>query len=100
MVMPFLSFLEFLKLREGLLAADRPPAPGLSGVNVFPVTLQHLKRYWPKTVKVKGPLQVPPTDASRGPGSWSSGEGGLKTNRPQGADVPPFGVTSTLSSLR
>lgn len=38
------TFAEYVRLREGLMLPDRPPAPGLSRINVFPATQAQRRR--------------------------------------------------------
>jgi hypothetical protein len=39
----FLTFTEYVGLREGLLLPDKPPAPGLPRLNPFPATWARLR---------------------------------------------------------
>jgi hypothetical protein len=58
-----MTFSEFVAMKEGLLAPDRPPAKGLSRINPFPTTNAHRKRITsnsiPPTVR-KVAENVPP----------------------------------------
>jgi hypothetical protein len=45
-----MNFKEFLAMREGLLAPDKPPMKGLSRINPFPTTNAHRRRLQPKPV--------------------------------------------------
>ncbi len=49
--MNFLNFKQYVKMREGLLLPDRPPAKGLSRINPFSMTDAHRRRLKAKTVK-------------------------------------------------
>ena len=39
-----MTFREFVAMKEGLLAPDRPPAKGLPRINAFPTTNAHRHR--------------------------------------------------------
>ena len=45
-----LTFREFVAMKEGLLAPDRPPAKGLPKINAFPITNSHRRRLKPNSV--------------------------------------------------
>lgn len=60
----FPNFHEWLAIREGLLLPDKPPAPGLSRLNVTPLTNDQRKRLVPKPVKAPNPFK--PTVAKVG----------------------------------
>lgn len=55
----FITFTEFVALREGLLLPDRPPAKGLPRINTTPFTNAQRKRLVAKPVKP--PKPAPPT---------------------------------------
>jgi hypothetical protein len=42
-----MTFREFVAMKEGVLAPDRPPAMGLSRINPFPTTNAHRVRIKP-----------------------------------------------------
>ncbi|MFO0800491.1 MAG: hypothetical protein U0804_23740 [Gemmataceae bacterium] len=54
--MNFITFKQYVELREGLLLPDRPPAKGLSRIHPFPTTDAHRRRLKPKPVKVANPF--------------------------------------------
>lgn len=56
--MNFLSFKQYVELREGLLLPDRPPAKGMTRINPFPTTDAQRRRLKPKPVKAN---PFPPT---------------------------------------
>jgi hypothetical protein len=45
-----MTFREFVAMREGLLAPDRPPAKGLPRINAFPATNAHRRRLKPNSL--------------------------------------------------
>jgi hypothetical protein len=47
----FMTFGQFVALREGFLLPDRPPRVGLSRINPFPTTNAQRKRLQPRLVK-------------------------------------------------
>jgi len=53
--MNFITFKQYVEIREGLLLHDRPPAKGLSRINPFPATGAHRRRLKPKAVKAPNP---------------------------------------------
>jgi len=55
--MSFLTFKQYVELREGLLLPDRPPAKGLIQINPFPATDAHRRRLKPKPVRVTNPFK-------------------------------------------
>lgn len=55
--MNFLTFKQYIEIREGLLLADRPPATGLSRINPFPTTDAHRRRLKPMPVKASNPFK-------------------------------------------
>lgn len=55
----FISFRQYVRLREGLNLPDRPPAKGLSRINPFPTTNAHRRRLVPKPARTPNPF--PPT---------------------------------------
>jgi len=55
--MNFLSFKQYVEMREGLLLPDRPPAKGLTRINPFPTTDAHRRRLKPKPVKAPNPFK-------------------------------------------
>jgi len=57
---------EYVAMREGLLAPDRPPAKGLSRINPFPTTNAHRCRLLMTPIR---PPASPPTKASQGSGT-------------------------------
>ncbi len=57
--MHFISFREYVELREGLHLPDRPTAKGLSRINPFPTTNAHRRRLVPKPARKPNPF--PPT---------------------------------------
>lgn len=57
--MNFISFKQYVELREGLLLPDRPPAKGVSRINPFPTTNAHRRRL--KAKPAKTPNAFPPT---------------------------------------
>jgi hypothetical protein len=69
-----LSFSEFVAASEGLLAPDRPPAAGMSRINVTPLTNDQRRRLRAtpvrpgsaiRPVKVSVPQVVPPNLVGR-----------------------------------
>jgi len=77
-VMSFLTFKQYVELREGLLLPDRPPAKGLSRINPFPTIASHRRRAKPKPVRVantfpptvRAVTQVVPQNLIPKPGYW------------------------------
>ena len=57
--MDFLTFKQYVEMREGVLLPDRPPATGLSRINPFPTTNAHRRRLRPKPLRKPNPF--PPT---------------------------------------
>jgi hypothetical protein len=59
-----MTFRDFIAMREGLLAPDRPPAKGLSRINPFPTTNAHRRRIrlnsFPPTVRPVAEVVPPP----------------------------------------
>ncbi len=55
--MKFITFKQYVEMREGLLLPDRPPATGLSRINPFPTTDAHRRRLKPKPVKAPNPFK-------------------------------------------
>lgn len=55
--MNFLTFKQYIEIREGLLLADRPPATVLSRINPFPTTDAHRRRLKPMPVKASNPFK-------------------------------------------
>ncbi|MBA4067785.1 MAG: hypothetical protein C0501_29625 [Isosphaera sp.] len=54
--MQHLTFEQYVRVREGLLAPDRPPAPGLSRTNPFPTTNAHRRRLRARVVSPPDPF--------------------------------------------
>lgn len=55
--MNFITFKQYVEMREGLLLPDRSPAKGLSRINLFPTTDAHRRRLKPKPVKAPKPFK-------------------------------------------
>jgi hypothetical protein len=54
--MQYVSFREYVAMREGLLSAERPPVKGIPRINATPFTNPHRKRLRPPTVKKPKPF--------------------------------------------
>lgn len=54
--MHFISFKQYVQMREGLNLPDRPPDKGLTRINPFPTTNAHRRRIAPKPVRKPNPF--------------------------------------------